>query len=706
MKTLASITFSTLFFSTVFLPAVRASNDVSQIIKQFHEVVLTENPAGKAVADLLAKMRPDGSWPDINYASKRDMQWDTAEHVSRIQNLTVAYRTPGNPCFQKPATADAIHRALAYWREAHPVSPNWWWNEIGVPMKLGTAMVLLEGHLTPEELAQCKDLLNRKTINRAGQNGVWAAGVDILFALPLNDEATIQKSVKTIFGHVAVPLKEGLQTDISFQQHGPHQQFGNYGIGFATDTVRWMEILHGTQYQSAMTPEKLAIFSRFMRDGMAQVLWKGNMDIIGLGRHIYPDHPLIKPPTGGNGPRDKAATVVNLFQRMIALDPAHAEEYRKLVAFNQGSAANPLVGNKLFFRSDQMVHRRPEFSISIKGCSTRTTATECSGTENLLGHYLGDGTTFLYRSGLEYSDIFPVWDWRKVPGVTCAQSGPLPNKNAHYKGTTEFVGGVSDGSSGCFAMDLNRGGITARKAWFLSGDTIVCLGAGITSTSEAPVATTVNQCLLNGPVTFSTRTGTQAELPPGGSLTPPQLQTLTHDGISYLFPQDAKITISSEHRKRPWAPVTEYGPSSEMPIEKDVLTVGFDHGAKPTDASYSYVILPAIGQAGTAAPKTLAAAGVTILKNTGDCQAVFFQDAKLLQAIFHKEGSVQMPAGTSLAVDSPCAVLVNTVKTPPEVWVADPTEKLGKAAVTLNGQKAEAALPQGSDSGRPVCLRH
>ena len=97
MKTLSSITFSTLFFSTVFLPAVRASNDVSQIIKQFHEVVLTENPAGKAVADLLAKMRPDGSWPDINYASKRDMQWDTAEHVSRIQNLTVAYRTPGNP---------------------------------------------------------------------------------------------------------------------------------------------------------------------------------------------------------------------------------------------------------------------------------------------------------------------------------------------------------------------------------------------------------------------------------------------------------------------------------------------------------------------------------------------------------------------------------------------------------------------------------
>ena len=333
----------------------------------------------------------------------------------------------------------------------------------------------------------------------------------------------------------------------------------------------------------------------------------------------------------------------------------------------------------------------------------RTTATECSGTENLLGHYLGDGTTFLYRSGLEYSDIFPAWDWRKVPGVTCAQSGPLPSKIAHYKGTTEFVGGVSDGASGCFVMDLNRGGITARKAWFLSEDTIVCLGAGITSASEDPVATTVNQCLLNGPVKFTARTGEKAELPPGSSLTPPQLQTLAHDGIGYLFPQDAKITISSEHRKRPWAPVTEYGPSSETPIEKDVLTVWFDHGAKPADASYSYVILPAIGQAATI-PSTFEAAGVTILKNTADCQAVYFQGTKILQAIFYKGGIVTAPSGLSIGADSPCAVMANASKSPMEVWVADPAEKLSKVTVAVNGLNAEVALPQGEESGRPVCL--
>ena len=689
------------------LPAVQAGSDIPQVVQQCREVVLAENQGHAAVTgagDLVTRQQRDGSWPDIDYASKRDMQWDTAEHASRIQALAVAYRTPGNPCFEQPATAAAIHRAIGYWMAARIVAHNWWWNEIGVPMRLGTAMVLLKGQLTAAELAFCRELRDRKTINRAGQNGVWAAGVDLAFALVLDDETTVQKAVDAIFAHVAVPKWEGLQTDFAFHQHGPHQQFGNYGLGFATDTVRWMEILRGTSYQAAMTPAKLAIFSRFMRDGLAQVLWKGNMDIIALGRHIYPDQLDGRSVGIGMGPRDKADTAVKLFQRMIPLDPEHAGEYRRLIAFNQGGAANPLIGNKLFFRSDQLVHRRPAFSFSIKGCSVRTKATECSGTENRQGHYLGDGTTFLYRSGMEYADIFPVWDWRKIPGVTCALSGPLPTKNANYKGTTDFVGGVSDGTSGCFAMELNRGGIAARKGWFLAGDTIVCLGTGISAAGTVPVATTVNQCLLNGPVTLWNRTGAKTDLASGTSQTLTSLQALDHDGVRYLFPEEARITVSAERRKAAWKCVTDYGLSSCLQIEKGVLTVWFDHGVKPADGTYSYALLPACGQAAAAAPKTLAAAGVTVLRNSRDCQAVFFHEAKLLQAIFYAPGSVQTAAGLSVAVDSPCAVLVNSAKTPPEAWVADPTEKLAQVTVTINGKKMPVPLPQVAEAGRPVAI--
>ena len=680
---------------------------MGQILGQLREVVLAENRGSSEVesaAALVAKQSGDGSWPDIDYAGKRDMQWEPSAHATRIQNLAVAYCTPGSPCFGHPPVAAAIHRALGYWREARIVGPNWWWNEIGVPMRLGTAMMLLRAQLTPEELAQCRDIRDRKTINRAGQNGVWAAGVDLLFALALDDEATLQKAIRTIFDHVAVPKTEGLQTDFAFHQHGPQQQFG-YGVGFANDTIRLMEILRNTGFQVGMTPEKLAVFSRYLRDGMAQVLWKGNMDIIALGRGIYPDKPPGEQPLGsGRGPRDAATCVVKLLDRMPPLDPSHADEYRRLVAFNRDGAPNPLIGNKLFFRSDQMVHRRPEFSLSLKASSVRTTATECSGTENRQGQYLGDGTTFLFRSGGEYSDIYPVWDWRKLPGVTCGQSGPLPTKYAKYQGSTDFVGGVSDGASGCFAMDLNRGGVVARKAWFLAGDAIVCLGAGITGQGDHPVATTVNQCLRNGPVALWNRAGARAELASSACQTLADLQALEHDGVRYLFPEDARITVSSAHRKAPWDCVTDYGPSSSLPIEKDVLTVWFDHGAKPANASYCYVLLPAIGRAEAGGAKTFEAAGISIVKNTADCQAVFFHDAKILQMVFYKEGGVKTPSGTSVSVGSPCAVLVNSDRSPCAVWVADPTGKLPNVTVVVNGVTACSSLPQGAESGRPVAL--
>ena len=101
------------------LPGVHAQGDMGQILGQLREVVLAENRGSSEVesaAALVAKQSGDGSWPDIDYAGKRDMQWEPSAHATRIQNLAVAYCTPGSPCFGHPPVAAAIHRALGYWR--------------------------------------------------------------------------------------------------------------------------------------------------------------------------------------------------------------------------------------------------------------------------------------------------------------------------------------------------------------------------------------------------------------------------------------------------------------------------------------------------------------------------------------------------------------------------------------------------------------
>ena len=108
--------------------------------------------------------------------------------------------------------------------------------------------------------------------------------------------------------------------------------------------------------------------------------------------------------------------------------------------------------------------------------------------EVITGYYLGDGATYLYQSGKEYKNIFPYWNWKKIPGTTTLQDDePLPELTASgYRIPSDFVGGVSDGSDGIAVLDYNRLGVDAKKSWFIFNDQIVCLGAGVHSSQGLP----------------------------------------------------------------------------------------------------------------------------------------------------------------------------------------------------------------------------
>ena len=68
--------------------------------------------------------------------------------------------------------------------------------------------------------------------------------------------------------------------------------------------------------------------------------------------------------------------------------------------------------------SDIMVQRRPGYYTSARMYSTRTLNTDgyING-ENKKSHHLADGATYIFRTGEEYRDIFPVWDWKRIPGT-------------------------------------------------------------------------------------------------------------------------------------------------------------------------------------------------------------------------------------------------------------------------------------------------
>ncbi|MBN2452368.1 MAG: hypothetical protein JXR77_18420, partial [Lentisphaeria bacterium] len=108
-------------------------------------------PAADATATLLRTQRPDGSWPQVDYADQGRMSWAPSRHMGELLSLACAYAgtEAGGP--SREALAKAIGRGLDFWFAKDPQCPNWWYNQIGVPRQLYRVMLLVNEILTPDQ---------------------------------------------------------------------------------------------------------------------------------------------------------------------------------------------------------------------------------------------------------------------------------------------------------------------------------------------------------------------------------------------------------------------------------------------------------------------------------------------------------------------------------------------------------------------------
>ena len=117
-----------------------------------------------------------------------------------------------------------------------------------------------------------------------GQNKVWCAGIGIMKGVLYEDADLLSQAVGDVWSELRVSTGEGIQPDWSFHQHGPQQQFGNYGNSFGKDLVQWASVLRGTSY--ALKGDALEILRGYFLEGPSWILWRGRMDVSGLGRQL------------------------------------------------------------------------------------------------------------------------------------------------------------------------------------------------------------------------------------------------------------------------------------------------------------------------------------------------------------------------------------------------------------------------------------
>lgn len=564
-----------------------------------------------------------------------------------------------------------LHRAFAHWIRHDFKCVNWWYNRIGVPKLLAAAGLLMDSELNDVERDYLtKTLPARSAIGMTGQNRLWLAGNTLALGLLARDAPVVDSASEAVWDEVEVSSKEGVQPDFSFHQHGAQQQFGNYGLAFAVEVSRWAGVLGDSKWR--MSEGKLGVLRRYLLDGQNWVSWRGAMDISACGRQLMPGSPV-----------KKAATIALVMGEAARFDPAHAGAYRAFVARNRPGAPNDLVGDRYFWRSDYLVHRRPEFCFTLKMSSNRVIGAETTNGENKAGYHTADGALLAYRAGDEYSEIFPVWDWRKLPGVTA------PQEKLPAFGTTsvrrDFVGAVSDGVHGVAALDYAKDGVTARKAWFFGADGVVALGSGVSGKSGASVVTTLNQCLLRGPVVAGVA-GTAEPARPGKFAA----DWVEHDGLRYTVLDKSALTLAAGPVTGNWGRIFDNPATPRADVTANLFTLSVDHGVRPEGPGYAY----AVGLAG-AAPRA------AVIANTAAVQAVRLR-AGLSGVVFNAPGSLDLGDGRSVSADRPCVLLIDSGAE--RVFVADPTQRLKALTLGVFGKTIPVTLPSGGFAGATVAV--
>jgi chondroitin AC lyase len=657
-------------FCCVCNATAQAVDELQVMRERYVTLILPAAPeAGQGIIDAATRyvgsMRADGTWPDIDYQDQERAFWKTEIHLQRVLQISKACRLTKEP---DERLQNATAAALNWWLEHDPKNPNWWFNEIGIPQLMGEIGILLRPRLTPQQRDKISQIMQRgKWTTRTGQNLVWLTSIQVMRGLIENAPDTIDQAYKRMYEEIRVePIgKEGIQADFSFHQHGSQFYSGGYGLGFGNDVSRFVALARGTRYQ--IPADKMKILESYLLDGQQWMIRGQVFDYSAVGRELTRAGKLAVIRDWGRGPISPAGAAYGLensLEMLADMDTPRRKEFERFASRLRGEPnAKPLSGNRYFWCSDYMAHHRPEFFVSIRMFSDRLLNTEIVNNEGRKSHHLADGATYIYRSGDEYRDIFPAWDWTKVPGTTAIQT-PLeqldPKQYIRVKGETSFVGGVSDGQVGLAAMDLKRGPLAAKKAWLCLDDAVVFMGAGITCTDPVDVVTTVNQCLLNG-VAQNSEDG----------------RSIRHDGIGYVFADSANVQLKTGAQRGSWADI---GAGAAGEVSKDLMLLYIDHGRSPRGATYQYVI------------SFRGKPDIRVLSNTPTLQAASGGD--VIGAVFWEPGKLQAN-GVDLEVDQACLVLARKMDGEWRATLSNPTQKPLMVKVKLNGSTKTVELRDG-----------
>ncbi|WP_424980834.1 discoidin domain-containing protein [Microbacterium sp. S308A+] len=645
--------------------------------------------------DYAASQKEDGSWADVDYAdrtsSANGKTWSAYIALYRMLAMTQAYRDPAAKGHGDRRLVDAVDRALRHWDRVDPGNQNWWETEIGESIAMGRISMFLGEELS-DEAFQVSLAHNTGKLDPVGANGAWRTSNYIFEALATRDLDKVTEGFATIVATIAVDdsgtVKEAVQPDASFWAHGAQLYSEGYGMVLFTYAALWADVARGTAL--AFTRDQLDSIAFYIAGGTRWLI-RGEIGMLYLN---------YRPPKTIQGVTSHSSEFIEPLQRMARTDPLYATAYQAVLDGILGTTRdNGVTGNKYFWRSEFSSHLRDDYGIFTRLNSSRTFGAELrTSYRDELGnpvYWNAMGSTAIQVNNREYLDLGPAFDWWHYPGVTAPDAKRtergVENRGRNGDGAS-FTGGVSNGRYGMSVLTLDSAATTAQKSYFSFDDQMVALGAGIRSTADAAVHTTVNQAVAKPNAVVDGRPvvpGTDAQSAEGA-------RWAYNDEVGYVFAADQDVKVSNKSQTGSW--------EGQEPVSRDAYTVYVDHGVAPESATYDYTVLPAATPAEVEA--YAAQPAVRTLRNDAEVQAVRHDGLGITMGTFAAAGSLDLGEGRALTVDQPALVLLDERGDTPVVSIANPDRPGLTLVVTLTGGETEwngtFALGAGASTGKTV----
>ena len=596
-----------------------------------------------------------GNFIDISYDDSSMASWQPSNHLERLKLFSEAYICPQSIYYQSLNVYNRICKGISYWINKNPISNNWWYNKIRTPIDLGQILINMRNGDRPLPLKLEQDCIDKMKdcvqdpYQYVGANRTDIATHWIYRACLTDDDELFKYAIDLVAGSIRHSRSEGIMIDNSYCQHERQIYMGAYGSSFLLEATKWAYLVVGTKFE--FPKEKIQLLSNFARKTYFSCIRGNHYSYNVCGRSISRQGSVIV----SGSPKVIA-------QRLIKLDPTHQDEYTAIIKdLNNGNTydSKSEVSHTHFFYTDYTLHSCPKYTFDIRMSSKRTPRCESINNENLKNYFLSNGETCLLLSGKEFENIFPVWDWSRIPGVTAPHITNVPTITGFTTyGENDFAGGVSDSIHGASAYIYQDGNmrIFAKKSWFFMDNTIVCLGSDINSVSEYPVETSINQCFDNSKCFIRSYHNNQiSELGQCQDSCISHPKMIVHGDVGYYFPILEDIIILKGKKTGSWYDINRrYDKSVE---DKEVFYIGISHGKYPRKSRYSYILIPGIGDM-TQLEKEVKNLGIKILNYDEDKHIVYDSHTGILQAVFYKPGYLRHDR-LFLQVNKPCALIVN-----------------------------------------------